>query len=142
MERKIIYVANDGTEFLEEKECIAYERETINQKFNNVFASKELEMWNHEHESITTILIDAYPSWGLASESALSVAKYISVKSENALTLLRDHAEEQGYYAPYEIGEWIWDDDCGTWRKISDFYHETLKEIDFCRSAGLLPKAD
>ena len=142
MERKIIYVANDGTEFFEEKECIAYERETSNQEFSMFLASKELAMWNYEHEPIINIFIDEHTSWGLEFERALNGATYISVKSKKALTFLRNHTKEQGYLAPYEIGGWIWDNDCKMWRKISDFLQEAITEIDFCRSVGLLPKAD
>ena len=52
MIERIIYIADDGKEFVEEEDCIAYER---SMKYKSVIANNELQMWDEDFKPTTEL---------------------------------------------------------------------------------------
>ena len=76
MERKIIYVADDGVEFEDERECEAHEFRQKASKFG-----KNLRLWDEDMNRLCTInegaLVDAYYIYAGTPEAREFVNKYL-----------------------------------------------------------------
>lgn len=142
MKTKTIYLADDGKEFASREECGNYERQLEETRFSAWIVNHEVEMWNNQYEPQTKLYENYVRPYGKFKESAFSTVKFLIIRSEEALHAVIDHCEEEGYSAPSQCGEWVYDEDHDRWTRPSEYYNTMAKEVDFCRSVGLLLKAD
>lgn len=144
MERKVSFIANDGTSFTSEKECIDYE--------NSLKAKvliEELKIYNAEGEEIDLTKIN-YKS--------LYQMQYIVIRSEEAYRFLKQVIS--GLYGfripPYEIVQkknyvcsFYFDNDICAWINIEDTIDKLIvlkkqlkEEISNLQRYAVFTKAD
>ena len=115
MWEKVVYVANDGTEFKNEEEALEYEMKDV-----------AAILCNTDHfvayDSIGRPMNTENPELGYTLENAY----FMSVKTEEAVEAL-ETAQNAGYVdtiLPDEIGHFRWDEGSSEWRELLDDLQE------------------
>lgn len=117
MWEKVVYVANDGTEFKSEEEAFEYEMKDAGAILRNT---------DHfvAYDSIGRPMNTENPELGYTLENAY----FMSVKTEEAVEALEtaQRAYNLDTPVPEEIGHFRWDDRNSEWRELLD----DLKELN------------
>lgn len=95
---RIIYRADDGTEFDDELECGDYEWMLNHENF------KSIEFFDEDGKQITC---------GLFTEEVYGMITRINVYNEESIEELREFAKYIGFYSYYDVNEpgvWVWGD--------------------------------
>ena len=115
MWEKVVYVANDGTEFKSEEEAFEYEMKDAGAILRNT---------DHfiAYDSNVRPMSTETPEL----ENTLENAYFMSVKTEEAVEALEtaQRAYNLGLPVPEEIGLFRWDDRNSEWRELLDDLHE------------------
>lgn len=112
MEKVIIYVAFDGTQFDDEDECAEYEFLESAKEYTDGFT-----LYNEAREPIKISF----------NENALDETKFVIIKEARAIPFLDDWMADNYFYETIGkvanrlniescIGLWIWDDKEETWK--------------------------
>lgn len=141
MKERTIYIADDDMEFDSMADCEAHETEINASKFIAMFDSGDLVIYNNKFEKLTAILIPS-TTFRVGYESALETAMFLHIGTQEAYDALYQHGEDMGLQIPAGLGDWMYDYNDYEWHEINTYYRDTVKEIDFCRSVGFLPKAE
>jgi hypothetical protein len=117
MIEKTIFIADDGTHFEDEDDCLAYE---LMAKFQNI--ENEIDLYDENMEPLS-LDNDNY----LVTYDEIN---YFYCKTNRAAEFLTEFADIRGYTSPFDsrlrweennvIGLWYFDIDTGRWANIND----------------------
>lgn len=86
MIERVSYIADDGTVFEDEYECLEYERTLILKKCEH-----DIHMWDNEFQPIP-----------IADSKALDKVYYLTCDTAEAVEAMNDWFEHMGYSSPFE----------------------------------------
>lgn len=108
---KVVYIADDGTEFNNEIECKSYEYES-NIKNNTII------MLNKEGDKLDS-----------SNDMNIEHCYYIKVKTNKDLEILQKIYDYTGFTVPYEIGEFYYGEN-DSWYLIDNRIKELKDELN------------
>lgn len=115
----ITYVAEDGKQFRDEDECLAYETELRNAKF-----AANITFFDSDGKTLSL------------SEDGFLSAKFILCRTKEATQFLQDEYGPN-YYTPWddnpiEAGCWVKDDlfDDNNWRPVEDYVDDLKNNLN------------
>lgn len=86
MIERVSYIADDGTAFEDEDECIDYERGLMLKKYEH-----DIHMWNSEFQPIP-----------ITDSQALDKIYYLTCDTAGAVEVMDNWFENMGYSSPFE----------------------------------------
>lgn len=86
MIERVSYIADDGTVFEDEYECLEYERTLILKKCEH-----DIHMWDNEFQPIP-----------ITDSQALDKVYYLTCDTAEAVEAMNDWFEHMGYSSPFE----------------------------------------
>ena len=93
MIERVSYIADDGTAFEDEDECIDYERGLMLKKYEH-----DIHMWNCEFQPIP-----------ITDSQALDKVYYLTCDTAEAVEVMHNWFEYMGYSSPFEgVNTIIW----------------------------------
>lgn len=123
MIEKTIYIANDGTQFDDEDECIKHE---LNENVADIVANNELLIFGSNNKMIHINDLNFYKEFEKAC--------YIVIKTERAYNYLSDFCAYYGFDCPYISNDnykrsYYYDFDNYDWDEIKDRVSELKQEL-------------
>lgn len=89
MIERVSYIADDGTTFENEYECLEYERTLMLKKYE-----RDIHMWNCEFQPIP-----------ITDSQALDKVYYLTCDTAEAVEIMHNWFEDMGYSSPFEGDE-------------------------------------
>ena len=89
MIERVSYIADDGTTFEDEDECLEYERALMLKKYEH-----DIHMWNCEFQPIP-----------ITDSQALDKVYYLTCDTAEAVEVMHNWFEYMGYSSPFEGDE-------------------------------------
>ena len=112
MIERVSYIADDGTAFEDEDECLEYERGLMLKKYEH-----DIHMWDNEFQPIP-----------ITDSKALDKVYYLTCDTAEAVEVMNDWFEHMCYSSPFEGGNsfaemagchYYWQDN-GEWYEADD----------------------
>lgn len=88
MIERVSYIADDGTAFEDEDECLEYERALMLKKYEH-----DIHMWDNEFQPIP-----------ITDSKALDKVYYLTCDTAEAVEAMNDWFEHMDYSSPFEDG--------------------------------------
>lgn len=88
MIERVSYIADDGTAFEDEDECLEYERALMLKKYEH-----DIHMWDNEFQPIP-----------ITDSKALDKVYYLTCDTAEAVEVMNDWFEHMDYSSPFEGG--------------------------------------
>lgn len=118
MIERVSYIADDGTTFEEEDECLEYERTLMLKKYE-----RDIHMWDSEFQPIP-----------ITDSRALDKVYYLACDTAEAVEVMNNWFEYMGYPSPFESDKgfaemagrhYYWQDD-DEWHE-ADYFIEKVR---------------